>query len=111
MSSRRRDDNEIKKILRNATPWAGPKEHGLDFFKGEAYAVAERLLKNCSSIGLFIVPVGEVEGFDRRSGAHGPGWVHEVLQRDLASDPQLSKAREFAKGILDWKQLNPSNGD
>jgi hypothetical protein len=99
----KKDDNEIKRILRSASPWAGPKEHGLAFFKGESYALGERLLQKCSAFGLFIVPVGELEGFDRRSGAHGPSWVNDVLQRDLASDPQLSKAREFAKGILEWK--------
>jgi hypothetical protein len=39
--------------------------------------------------GLHVVEVGELEGFVRTVGGHGPRWVNEVLKRDLASDPEL----------------------
>jgi hypothetical protein len=50
--------------------------------------------------GLFIVPEGELEGFARSIGWHGPKWVNGVLERDLAHDPELEIARKFVRKII-----------
>ena len=58
------------------------------------------------SIGIWIVPVGELEGFCRSIGGHGPKWVQRVIEdRELSSDPELEEARNFIKAI--WSR-NPT---
>ena len=60
-------------------------------------------------MGLWIVPVGEMEGFCRSVGGHGPGWVQELLnKRDLANDLELLGAREFVSEIwLSKREVTP----
>ena len=51
-------------------------------------------------MGLWIVPVGELEGFCKSVGGHGPRWVQQVIEeRDLANDPELGRARAFVREV------------
>ena len=66
----------------------------------------QELQQLCNQIGLWIVHVGQLEGFCRSISEHGPRWVQSVLdQRDLAEDPELKEAREFMHKIWDSKTL------
>ena len=49
--------------------------------------------------GIFVVEVGEVEGFARSVPGHGPSWVNEVLKKNLKDDGELRSAREFVSAI------------
>lgn len=55
----------------------------------------ERLLSKLRASGLHVVEVGELEGHVRTEGGHGPKWVNAVLERELATDPELESARQF----------------
>ena len=56
----------------------------------------------CGKIGLWIVAVGELEGFCKSIPHHGPRWVQKVIElRDLRSDPELEPARKFVREI--WR--------
>jgi hypothetical protein len=69
-----------------------------------------RLQAECKARGLWIVLVGEVEGFCKSAGGHGPRWVREVLSRDLAGDPELEEARKFVGQV--WGRVkDPSATD
>ena len=59
---------------------------------------------------MWIVPVGELEGFCPSLGGHGPGWVQQVIEeKDLADDPELEEARDFVSRI--WaSKLNGVSG-
>lgn len=50
---------------------------------------------------IFIVPVGELEGFVKAVGGHGPEWVNDVLEQypDL-NDSVYKDLREFIKGMM-----------
>jgi len=64
------------------------------------------LSAKCSDHRLWIVPVGEIEGFCRSVGSHGPRFVEKVLEeRNLATDPELKGAREFIQGL--WAKAKP----
>jgi ABC-type branched-subunit amino acid transport system ATPase component len=90
----------IKKLTRNASAWDGVKDVGLQIIpSGTPTVTAKRLLKNLKDIGIFVAPHGEMEGFCRSIGGHGPRWVEEVMQRDLKTDPELSAARGFVAEI------------
>ncbi|SDP33179.1 AAA domain-containing protein, putative AbiEii toxin, Type IV TA system [Arthrobacter sp. ok909] len=58
---------------------------------GEPYVAAERLLKALGEQGVHIVPVGEMEGFDRSNTLHGSAWVSRALETDLHKSSQGAK--------------------
>ena len=62
------------------------------------------MLERCER-GLFIVPVGELEGFVQTVGNKGPKWVNTVLrQKSLATSPELQVARTFAQKLIEWER-------
>lgn len=87
---------DIQAILKRSSPWAHAKLVGKAFVpSGDPSKACERLLNRLRSGGLFVVEVGELEGYARTEGGHGPKWVNAVLTRDLATDPELEIARKF----------------
>lgn len=91
----------IQAIFRRSSPWSTAKEVGKAYVpSGDASLALNRLLVALRSIGLFIVEVGELEGFDKSVGNHGPAWVNQVLLKDLGSDPTLASARAFVGDLL-----------
>jgi len=96
-------ERAIKSIFKSKSPWAAIKQGGRSALpNGEPTIQYDKLAKKCANFGLWIVPVGEVEGFCRSVGLHGPGFVERVLDtKDIASDPELHEAREFIRSI--WK--------
>jgi len=96
-----KDIDGIKKILKHSTAWTKIKEAGKSFFAGDSYKSFNNIESICSAKGLFIVPVGELEGFYKPNSNHGPKWVMEVLEKvDLRNDEELRNAREFVKRII-----------
>jgi hypothetical protein len=71
------------------------------FSGGQTTSHFDQLSEKCSRLGLWLVPVGELEGFCRSLEArHGPAFVEKVLrERDLESDEELREARAFMKKI------------
>ena len=100
--------SEIDKIFKKATLWGAVKEAGEAAIPaGEATTKFKELQDLCNNVGLWIVPVGELEGFCKSIGGHGPPWVQKVMElRKLATDPELQRAREFVREI--W--LSRSSG-
>ena len=96
----------INAIFRKASPWDAVKQAGEAALPaGQATQQFQELLKLCKRMGLWIVPVGELEGFLRPVGGHGPRWVQQVIEeRDLVSDPDLERARAFVREIWRSKQ-------
>jgi predicted ATPase len=91
---------ELQSVLKRSTAWSNAKLIGKAFVpSGEPTRACERLLGALRSFGLHVVEVGELEGFCRTVDGHGPKWVNLVLARDLAHDPELASAREFAKRL------------
>lgn len=100
----RAKETAIKKIFKTVSPWNALKQSGRRGLpNGEPTTQYDQLVEKCASIGLWIVPVGEVEGFCQSFGSHGPGFVEQVLEaRDLEADAELAEAREFVGKI--WQR-------
>lgn len=97
----RKVKNDIQHILRRSSAWSYAKSVGKAFVpSGQASQACERLLTRLRGGGLHVVEVGELEGFVRTEGSHGPKWVNEVLRRPLATDPELECARQFVRRLL-----------
>ena len=94
----------IEKLLRQTSPWTPVKEGGKAALPpGQPTVQFNAVDTACAAAGLWVVPVGEVEGFCKSIGGHGPQWVQQVLEtKNLALDPELQAAREFVSKI--WKR-------
>ncbi|MBR0908004.1 ATP-dependent endonuclease [Bradyrhizobium liaoningense] len=101
-------EREIKAVFKGISPWDDVKRAGRSAVPaGQAIRHYDDLLAKAAAIGLWIVPVGEIEGFCRSiEGGHGPGFVAKVLEeRNLETDPELKDAREFVSMI--WARARP----
>lgn len=91
----------IDGVFGKVSPWDAIKNAGEAALPaGQATQQFHDLQTMCRQFGLWIVPVGELEGFCKSIGGHGPRWVQEVIeQRDLANDSELERARMFTREI------------
>lgn len=95
----------ISSILKRTSPWAHAKLAGKAFVpSGEPTRACDRLLATLRAAGLFVVEVGELEGYVRSEGGHGPKWVNAVLNRQLAVDADLDAARKFVRDLAALQQ-------
>ena len=69
---------------------------------GDASTVSVRLLNGLREIGLFVVPVGELERWDTTVGVHGPAWVNALLEHgDGLPAPARAFVRELDESFSD----------
>lgn len=93
--------SEIKSVLRKSSAWTEAKQVGKSYIpRGNATQAFERLQVKCEARGLFILEVGEVECFSKTTAGHGPGWVSDVLAKDLKLDAELEGARSFVAQLV-----------
>jgi hypothetical protein len=91
----------IQDALRASSPWATAKSAGMSFIpSGDPSKAAVRLLGSLEKIGIFVVPVGELERFVKTESDHGPTWVANVLRRNLKTDPEFEEAKAFVRKII-----------
>ena len=84
--------------------WTQIKKIGKVGFSGDAPAAYERVEAVCKSVGLFVVPVGEMECFDKTVNKEKKDWVYNVLENyNLAEEPKLEDARKFVQSVVDYK--------
>ena len=92
---------EIRAVMRGASPWREVKESGISAFgKGKNRIAIDCLLDALQHHGVLAPPVGEMESFFSLSSNHGMAWVNDVLCLDIARDERLSEARKFGKAII-----------
>jgi hypothetical protein len=100
-------ERAIKEVFKTVSPWSALKRSGRSALPaGEVIKHFDALSEKCEEHRLWIVPVGEIEGFCRSIGSHGPSFVEKVLEeRKLETDPELQDARDFVKRI--WEKAKP----
>lgn len=98
-------ERDIKGHFKAVSPWDDIKRAGRSAIsQGQPVKSFDSIMQFCMNVGLWIVPVGELEGFCRSiDGSHGPGFVQKVLEeRDIENDPELSDARRFVSDL--WRR-------
>lgn len=77
-------DDDIKKVsnaIRRPSKWNELKDMGTAAIpKGDAMKAFENMNVALKKAGVYLVPVGELEGFISVVGGHGPEWVNRVLE-------------------------------
>lgn len=92
---------QIEKTLKKTSAWAQAKEIGKTYIpSGNARTAYDRIQSKLEKLGILIVEVGELEGFVKSVGNHGPKWVSDVLSMDLANDTELEEARKFLNKLI-----------
>ena len=85
--------------------WEELKKIGKSGFVGSAPAAYEQVERVCKAAGLFIVPVGEIECFDKTINKEKKDWVFYVLENyNLANESRLEVARSFIQEVITTKQ-------
>jgi energy-coupling factor transporter ATP-binding protein EcfA2 len=100
---------EITKLLKKASPWKALKTGGkASLPAGQASVEYAKLDELCVQRGLWITPVGELEGWKKTQAGHGPAWVQSVVGReDFATDPELGEARAFIRRLWTRQPTGP----
>ena len=100
-------DSMNQKSSSGANAWEQIKKIGKVGFTGSEPAAYEQVEALCHSVGLFIVPVGEMEGFVKTINKEKKEWVYEVLEHyNLAADPKLEDARKFVQAVIDYMPVS-----
>ena len=99
---------DITTFFRKASPWDVVKDTGEAAIpSGQATTEYAELREAFQHKGLWIVPVGELEGFCKNVGGHGPRWVQGVIGKyDLANCDELKVARQFVSKV--WQARRAS---
>ena len=99
---------DITAFFRKVSPWDVVKDTGEAAIpSGQATTEYGELREAFQHKGLWIVPVGELEGFCKNVGGHGPRWVQEVIGKyDLVNSDELRIAREFVGKV--WQARRAS---
>jgi energy-coupling factor transporter ATP-binding protein EcfA2 len=88
----------IKKLTKTSDGWRQVREAGGALPRGQAASAGATLLSNLEKIGLFVVPVGALEQWDRSIGNRGTTFVEAAFGAGLHE--QSKDLREFM-GRLD----------
>ena len=96
------DDMNAKSSDEN-NAWDQIKKIGKSGFTGNLPAAYEKVEAICKLAGLFIVPVGEMECFDKTINKEKKDWVYYVLDNyNLADEQKLEGARKFVQELVDY---------
>ncbi|WP_207212445.1 TOPRIM nucleotidyl transferase/hydrolase domain-containing protein, partial [Sphingobium cupriresistens] len=94
--------SEIKDYIKSNSPWDNVKRAGRSSLPpGPVVENFDSVLKHCGNFGIWIVPIGELEGFCRSiTNKKGNEWIVELLEkRNIEESPELSEAREFVRKL------------
>ena len=92
--------SKVMEIMKQNKPWRVVKQYGVaaiprDQAQSDYAAVKDRL----EEVGIYLVPVGEIENFCRELGGHGSKFVTKLLSEKDIGDEDLSELREFVERV------------
>ena len=86
--------------MKQDKPWKIVKQFGkAGIPKGDAQQYYSDLGKKLEEIGIYLIPVGEIENFCREVGLHGPKFVTKLLSEKSLADSSLEQLREFVTEV------------
>ncbi len=95
--------NAIRSATRSADGWTAIKRGGaVAVPQGDPSTAAATVFLALKKIGIYVVPVGELERWDATVPGHGPGWTTEALTRrshDQPGSPAWVFIKELAHSL------------
>lgn len=97
----KKEIESIQNSIRIVSKWDNIKHSGEAAIpSGDATNAYNHLKKILISHKIYMVPVGELEGFIKEVGGHGPNWVNDVLEKYPDIDSSVyDKVKEFVASI------------
>lgn len=90
---------QVAQSIPDQASWSSLKNQGVDGLKaGPIFNSGKQLLELLAASGLRVVPVGEMEDFDKSIGLHGSAWVTAMLEARKHSSCEA--AREFVSPLM-----------
>jgi hypothetical protein len=100
--SRQAQRERVSLALQQSAKFSEAKRYGIMRLRGEPLALAQELLKEWKTIGLFIVPVGELEGWWPEGPASDKGrWIVEAVDQ-LAKPGTFQELDIFMKDLVQF---------
>ncbi|WP_159993168.1 MULTISPECIES: ATP-dependent nuclease [unclassified Pseudomonas] len=91
---------DIAEAMKQGKPWAEIKKYGTRAIpNGDAQRDYNNLRDKLEEVGIFLVPVGEIENFCPEIGSHGPKFVNKLLSNISLSDNRLDELRIFVERV------------
>ncbi|EOD4153000.1 ATP-dependent endonuclease [Vibrio cholerae] len=92
--------SDIVALMKQGSAWNEVKKFGeIAIPNGQAQTDYNALKAALESLGIFVIPVGEVENFCKEIGSHGPKFVTRLLTDISLSDPRLVSLRDFVEYV------------
>jgi AAA domain, putative AbiEii toxin, Type IV TA system/Overcoming lysogenization defect protein-like, TOPRIM domain len=97
----RSTSEQIRKATKVEDGWSIVKNDGVAAFpRGDASTAGETLLARLRELGLFLVPVGELEGWHPTVSGHGPDWLGSVIEE--RRHQESGAHRDFVEDAATW---------
>jgi AAA15 family ATPase/GTPase len=91
---------DIIEAMKQGKPWSEVKKYGSRGIPhGNAQVDYNSLKDMLENIGIYLVPVGEVENFCTEIGSHGPKFITKLLSTIPLDDDRLSDLRNFVDRV------------
>lgn len=91
---------DISEALKQGKAWSIVKKFGeMGIPNGNAQSDYRLLRDKLENIGIYLVPVGEIENFCPELGSHGPKFVTKLLSTISLNDKKLENFRTFVTKV------------
>lgn len=92
--------SDIQDAMKTGQSWAILKQTGIAGLpSGDASEEFDKLIDMLEAIGIYIVPVGEIERFNRKIPGHGPKFVTKVLTEHSLDEKEFSELKIFVEKV------------
>lgn len=99
----------IEEIFKQKKPWSEVKKHGIGGLpNGNVRIIFKELNQELKNIGIYLVPVGEIENFSPETGLHGPAFVSKFLTERDMDESELTPLHDFIHEVYTGKILQES---
>lgn len=98
---------KVEELFKQRKPWHQVKVNGIvGLPKGDIRITYRELEDKLKLLGIFLIPLGEIENFSPETGLHGPAFVEKFLATRDVEEPELTPLREFVHCVYSTK-INP----
>lgn len=97
----------ISQAIKNYSPWRQIKEIGSQALpSGGCTKEFNTLIDELAALGIYLVPVGEIENFSKETAGHGPKFVTNLLEEKNLEGDSLGDLRTFVEKVHQGRVAN-----